>query len=1042
MTTRQDYNDYFFQILQQLNPDQTKAVEQIEGPVLVVAGPGTGKTHILSARIGRILMETDTRAYNILCLTFTDAGVKAMRERLLQFIGPEAHRVHIFTFHSFCNNIIQDNPSLFGSNALEPISELEQVELIQEMLDELPVTHVLKRGRSNPYFYLMHLQNLFQLMKREHWTADLVKARIKTYLEDLPSRQEYIYKVNSSQYKKGDVKAAQLEDMQVRMERLEAAAALFPRYVNGMRKMRRYDYEDMILWVLQAFEKHPSLLRRYQEQYLYFLVDEYQDTNGAQNQILQHLMDFWHSPNVFIVGDDDQSVYEFQGARLKNISDFYNRYEQDVDVVLLKNNYRSTQPLLDTAFNLIEQNEKRLLRQLGDLGLEKKLISTSSNTSILPQIVEYPNRLQEAVDIVDQIEQLQQQGFPLNEIAVIYARHRQAETIIQLLEKRRIPYDVKRKVNALDLPLITNLRLFLRYLQAEYIRPYSGEADLFALLHSDFLQINPRDLATLSLYMARQEKRLYWRDVIHQLATDQLEVSIANKAALQRFDDFLQRALQDYRNLPLPMLLERLFNRSGLLQFILKADDKDWKLQVLHTFFDFVQHEATRQPKITIKNLLQTLQNMETNRIRLDVNKQTMSEDGVQLVTAHSSKGLEFEKVYMIDCVKDYWEASRRQGHFKFTLPDTLTYSGEEDAMEARRRLFYVGITRTKRDLHISYAVVNRKGKALLRAVFVDELLMNPKLEVVAKKIESEAVLMAQEHLLLETILPTAPKLPAYQVRELLQQFRLSISSMNTYLRCPISFFYEYVLNVPTLMSEAATYGEAMHRALERLYADMLGRKTKVFPSERQLLRSFEEELKNLQHQLSDTEFQRRLELGRKNLSYFYQHVLSTLPKKAQVEYKVRHCEVDGIPLTGTIDLLTFVDTTTAKIFDYKTGRADAKKLRRPTATSPLGGSYYRQLVFYKLLYENHRVISHVVKEGEILFLDPNQRGNYLRKSIRITAKDVEHVKNLIQQTYAKIQAQDFYDGCGESHCQWCNFVQRNELVDSLQVEAIELLDD
>ena len=411
-----------------------------------MAGPGTGKTHILSARIGRILMETDTRAYNILCLTFTDAGVKAMRERLLSFIGPEAHRVHIFTFHSFCNNIIQDNPSLFGSHALEPISELEQVELIQQILDELPVTHILKRGRSNPYFYLMHLQNLFQLMKREHWTADLVQTRVNAYLEDLPNREEYIYKVNSSKYKKGDLKTAQLEDMQARMERLSAAATLFPRYVNGMRKMRRYDYEDMILWVLEAFKNHPSLLRRYQEQYLYFLIDEYQDTNGAQNQILQHLMDFWQSPNVFIVGDDDQSVYEFQGARLKNISDFYNRYQKDVDVVLLKDNYRSTQPLLDTAYNLIEQNEKRLLRQLGDLGLEKKLVSTSTARPILPQIIEYPNRLQEAVDIVDQLEQLQQEDFPLHEIAVIYARHRQAETIIQLLEKRGIPYDVKRKV--------------------------------------------------------------------------------------------------------------------------------------------------------------------------------------------------------------------------------------------------------------------------------------------------------------------------------------------------------------------------------------------------------------------------------------------------------------------------------------------------------------------------------------------------------------------------------------------------------------------
>ncbi|MEM6698830.1 MAG: UvrD-helicase domain-containing protein, partial [Bacteroidota bacterium] len=336
--TRHTYNKQFLAVLDQLNPAQQQAVEQIEGPVLVIAGPGTGKTHILSARIGRILMETDAQAYNILCLTFTDAGVQAMRERLLQFIGPEAHRVHIYTFHSFCNNIIQDNPAFFGSHGLEPLSDLEQIEILQGILQELPINHPLKQGRSDPFFYLPHLQDLFRLMKREYWNVELVDKQIEAFLTDLPNRPEFIYQINTSQAKKGDLKTAQLEDMQDRMERLKAAARLFPRYTQQMKRQRRYDYEDMIIWVLNAFEKNISLLRRYQEQYLYFLVDEYQDTNGAQNKVLQKLMDFWQSPNVFIVGDDDQSIYEFQGARLKNLSDFYTRYQEDLELVFLQQN--------------------------------------------------------------------------------------------------------------------------------------------------------------------------------------------------------------------------------------------------------------------------------------------------------------------------------------------------------------------------------------------------------------------------------------------------------------------------------------------------------------------------------------------------------------------------------------------------------------------------------------------------------------------------------------------------------------------------------
>jgi len=144
--TLEQYNESFLRELEKLNPEQRQAVDQFEGPVLVIAGPGTGKTHILSARIGRILMETDTRAQNMLCLTFTDAGVKAMRQRLLDLIGPEAHRVHIFTFHSFCNNIIQENLEFFGRHDLEPISDLERVEIIRNLLDELDTHHPLKSG--------------------------------------------------------------------------------------------------------------------------------------------------------------------------------------------------------------------------------------------------------------------------------------------------------------------------------------------------------------------------------------------------------------------------------------------------------------------------------------------------------------------------------------------------------------------------------------------------------------------------------------------------------------------------------------------------------------------------------------------------------------------------------------------------------------------------------------------------------------------------------------------------------------------------------
>ncbi|HRF77753.1 MAG TPA: UvrD-helicase domain-containing protein, partial [Chitinophagales bacterium] len=356
-----------------LNDNQRKAVDTIEGPVLVVAGPGTGKTQILAVRIGKILMETDTLPDNILCLTYTDAGTIAMRKRLLDFIGPDAYRVHIYTFHAFCNDVIQANLDYFGKRELEPISELENVNLIEQLLEELPLNHPLKKLKGNKSYEVGRLNNFFKMMKDEDWDEQKINQTIDAYIADLPNREDYIYKRANAKtgVKVGDVKQKELQAEVDRMEKTRAAANMYPEYVSRMRAMGRYDYSDMILWVIKAFrDTSPAgenMLRNYQERYLYFLVDEFQDTNGAQNEILNLLISYWDIPNVFAVGDDDQSIYEFQGARVKNIMDFYQSYEREIEVVVLTDNYRSHQAILDASRVIIEKNEERLINKLKNL---------------------------------------------------------------------------------------------------------------------------------------------------------------------------------------------------------------------------------------------------------------------------------------------------------------------------------------------------------------------------------------------------------------------------------------------------------------------------------------------------------------------------------------------------------------------------------------------------------------------------------------------------------------------------------------------------
>src|SRR5579863_7992426 len=210
-----------------LNVQQKLAVDSIEGPVMVIAGPGTGKTQILAARIGKILLETDTAPGNILCLTYTDAGAIAMRRRLLNFIGPDAYKVHIHTFHYFSNDIIQENLPLFEKTALDPISDLERIQLFKVLIDGWPKNHPLKRYRGDVYFEMSNLQHLFSTMKREGWTPAFINEKIDQYLSDLPDREEYRAKRAVGAFKKGDLRTDKIEEETERMNKLRAAVNEF-----------------------------------------------------------------------------------------------------------------------------------------------------------------------------------------------------------------------------------------------------------------------------------------------------------------------------------------------------------------------------------------------------------------------------------------------------------------------------------------------------------------------------------------------------------------------------------------------------------------------------------------------------------------------------------------------------------------------------------------------------------------------------------------------------------------------------------------------
>ena len=242
----------FEAIYEGLNEQQKMAVDTIEGPVMVIAGPGTGKTQILGARIGKILLETDTAPENILCLTYTDAGAIAMRKRLINFIGSSAYKVNISTFHSFCNDIIQDNLSLFDKTSLDPISELEKIELLKKLIDGFDKNNPLKRYRGDIYYEMSNLSKLFSAMKKEGWTPTYLIGKVEDYIKEIPFRDEFIYKKKYKQFQAGDLKQGQVDAEMEKMEKLKAAITCFNVYQKLMKDKNRYDFDDMINWVINA----------------------------------------------------------------------------------------------------------------------------------------------------------------------------------------------------------------------------------------------------------------------------------------------------------------------------------------------------------------------------------------------------------------------------------------------------------------------------------------------------------------------------------------------------------------------------------------------------------------------------------------------------------------------------------------------------------------------------------------------------------------------------------------------------------------------
>ncbi|MFZ4771792.1 MAG: ATP-dependent helicase, partial [Ferruginibacter sp.] len=695
-----------------------------------------------------------------------------------------------------------------------------------------------------------------------------------------------------------------------------------------MRKKNRYDFDDMINWVIRAFEEHKNILAQYQEKFQYILVDEFQDTSGTQNKLVQLLISYWDEPNVFVVGDDDQSIYRFQGANVENMENFMSSYNNLLAIVL-ENNYRSSQPILDISKTLIDKNEERLIKKRPDLNLSKNLIASNDKVKSLvnfPVINEYVSAREEMAGITLQVLELLKQGVPPGNIAIIYKENKYGEALTHYFRLMQLPVYSKRHINILIDPFIKKVLLLLRYLQAEHDTPYGGDEMLFEILHFDLYTIAPIEIAKITVEV-NSKKYSNEASSIRKLLYDKANAPAKNlfdaglPSSLKVFSEMIEGLMAAVSNNTLQGLFSEVIDKAGILTYIMQQENKMNLLQLLTALFDFIKDECSRDTSMDLNGIIGIIDLMEKENIALPMVQVAGNDKGVNLLTAHGSKGLEFEYVFFAGVNANSWEKKRKPGG-GYKLPDTMFNSvvggGEEEEL---RRLFYVALTRAEKFLYLSYPKFKNDGKELEPSMFIAEINQTHSLPLEKIKIP-EAELLQFELLELQPTAPEIEQAEADFIDAILDKFVMNVTALNSYLKCPLQFYYQNLIRIPSGKSEATEFGSAIHHALEKLFRKMQDGKKDKFPSKEEMLADFNWYMHRHRENFSKEAFDRRMEYGEEVLFNYYNKYINSWNKVVTVERNIRGVVVQGVPLKGKLDKLEF-NGKEVNVVDYKSGDID-----------------------------------------------------------------------------------------------------------------------
>jgi len=976
-----------------LNKEQQQAVKYNKGPLLIVAGAGTGKTSVIVEKIKYLVKKKLAKPEQILALTFTEKAASEMEERVDKAMPYGYFQMNISTFHAFADQILKENGFQIGlSPSYRLMTEAETIIFLKQNLFLFELKYFRPLGNPNKFLEAL-LQHFSRLRDEDISPEDYIKwAMKKSSFAEASADEEEKY--------------------------LELAKA-YQSYQKLKIKEGLMDFADLVYYLLQLLQKRPNILKRYQLQYPFVLVDEFQDTNISQYQLIKLLSPFKTNPKLTVVGDDSQAIYKFRGASVSNIINFIKDYKKTKQITL-KNNYRSNQTILDVAYKLIKNNDPDTLEFR--LGISKNLISTKpvetqNFASLQKSHINYhlaENVEDESGHVAKQILKLSK-IYKYSDFAILVRANNHSEPFVKSLIRAGIPYQFLGPGTLYKQPEVKDLIAYLRLLYNLEDSP-----SLFRLLYMDIYSLDKKDVSLLLTFSKKINQSLFQAIEIYLSFFD---VSI-HRSGYEIYKKYLpllksetkQKLLVIYKMIVKHLELLKTNTAGQILYYFLEESD------LLLTLTNY-KNETQEKVAVNISNFFNKLKMFESEHedasvfavvdfinMSIEMGESPLiaktdiaSFNAVNILTVHSAKGLEFPIVFLVNLTEERFPTRHKKE--TISIPNTLIKeilpTGDYH-IEEERRLFYVGLTRAKDQVFLSSSKFYGEGKRIRKiSRFIIETLGE---EFVNKETELKKEQKFQLSIFdfKQTKQGSGNPTPTDYQLPITNNF--SYSQLNSYKICPLQYKYLYVLKIPTLPTASASFGTTIHKTLQDFYSDFLKNK-KV--DKKRLLELYKKSWIPIGYSSKAHEDRMKKE-GEKMLRNYFDKFHSSDLKIIGLEKLFKIKITEDIYFTGKIDRIDAINKNEVEIIDYKTGKKPSDR----ELTKSL------QLTIYALASHDKNLFNKKLEDINLTFY-------YLQTPEKITLKKTEEelidTKDRIIDMVGEIR-QNIFPANPGIHCDFCPY--------------------